>query len=112
MAKLKQEKLAVQIQKYISDIIQFELKTNNLGIVTVTRVKVSDDNSWAKVYVSFLNKDKEKSLENLKECKPFIRSALAKKLTIRRTPDITFTIDDSFEKGEKIEKIIRELNNK
>ena len=65
MAKLKQEKLAVQIQKYISDIIQFELKTNNLGIVTVTRVKVSDDNSWAKVYVSFLNKDKEKSLENL-----------------------------------------------
>ena len=112
MAKLKQEKLAVQIQKYISDIIQFELKTNNLGIVTVTRVKVSDDNSWAKVYVSFLNNDKEKSLENLKECKPFIRSSLAKKLTIRRTPDITFTIDDSYEKGEKIEKIIKELNNK
>lgn len=112
MAKLKQEKLAVQIQKYISDIIQFELKTDNLGIVTVTRVKVSDDNSWAKVYVSFLNKDKEKCLENLKECKPFIRSALAKKLTIRRTPDITFTIDDSYEKGEKIESIIRELKNK
>ena len=112
MAKLKQEKLAVQIQKYISEIIQYELKTNNLGIVTVTRVKVSDDNSWAKVYVSFLDKDKEKKLENLKECKSFIRTSLAKKLTIRRTPDITFTIDDSYEKGEKIEKIIRELNNK
>ena len=112
MAKLKQEKLAVQIQKYISEIIQYELKTNNLGIVTVTRVKVSDDNSWAKVYVSFLDKDKEKKLENLKECKPFIRTALAKKLTIRRTPDITFTIDDSYEKGEKIESIIRELKNK
>lgn len=112
MAKLKQEKLAVQIQKYISDIIQFELKTDKLGIVTVTRVKVSDDNSWAKVYVSFLGDNKEQKLENLKECKPFIRTALAKKLTIRRTPDIAFVIDDSYEKGEKIEKIIRELNNK
>ena len=63
MAKLKQEKLAVQIQKYISDIIQCELKADNLGIVTVTRVKVSDDNSWAKVYVSFLDKNKEEKLE-------------------------------------------------
>ena len=66
MAKLKQERLAVQIQKYISDIIQFELKADNLGIVTVTRVKVSDDNSWAKVFVSFLDKNKEEKLEKLK----------------------------------------------
>ena len=112
MAKLKQEKLAVQIQKFITDIIQFELKNDNVGIVTVTRVKVSDDNSWAKVYVSFLDKNKEKKLEILQECKSFIRSSLAKKLTIRRTPDIVFTLDDSWEKGEHIEKIIRELNNK
>ena len=109
MAKLKQEKLAVQIQKYISDIIQFELKAHDLGICTVTRVKVSDDNSWAKVFVSFLDKNREEKLERLKYYKPVIRTALAKKLTIRRTPDITFTLDDSFEKGEKIEKIIREL---
>ena len=72
MAKLKQEKLAVQIQKYITDIIQFELKNDNLGIVTVTRVKVSDDNSWAKVFVSFLDQNKEKKLEILQKCKPFI----------------------------------------
>ena len=112
MAKLKQERLAVQIQKYISDIIHFEIKADNLGIVTVTRVKVSDDNSWAKIYVSFLDKNREEKLENLKEYKPQIRTALAKKLTIRRTPDLTFTLDDSYEKGEKIEKIIRELKNK
>jgi len=112
MAKLKQEKLAVQIQKFISDIIQFELKADNLGIVTVTRVKVSDDNSWAKIYVSFLDKNREEKLENLKNYKPMIRTALSKKLTIRRTPDLTFALDDSYEKGEKIESIIRELNKK
>ena len=112
MAKLKQEKLAVDIQRYIREIIQFKFGHINVGMVTVTKVKVSDDNSWAKVYVTFLDKNREKKLEDLKNAKWLIRSELAKKLTIRRTPDITFTIDDSFEKGEKIEKIIRELNEK
>ena len=84
MAKLKQEKLAVDIQRYISEIIQFELKHVNIGMATVTRVKVSDDNSWAKVYVSFLDKDREKKLEDLKNAKWLIRSELAKRLGVSR----------------------------
>ena len=112
MAKIKQEKLAVDIQRYISEIIQFELKGVNIGIATVTRVKVSDDNSWAKVYVSFLDKDREAKLERLKEVKGMIRSALAKKLTIRKTPDINFVLDDSYQKGEHIEEIIKDLKKK
>ena len=112
MAKLKQEKLASDIQRYISEIIQFELKNINVGMVTVTRVKVSDDNSWAKVYVSFLDKDREARLENLRDAKWMVRSALAKKLTIRKTPDINFVLDDSYQKGEHIEAIIKELKKK
>lgn len=112
MAKIKQEKLAVDIQRYISEIIQFELKGINIGVATVTRVKVSDDNSWAKVYVSFLDKDREAKLAKLKEAKWLIRSELAKRLTIRKTPDINFVLDDSYQKGEHIENIIKELKGK
>ena len=112
MAKIKQEKLAVDIQRYISEIIQFELKGVNIGIATVTRVKVSDDNSWAKVYVSFLDKDREAKLERLKESKWLIRSELAKRLTIRKTPDINFVLDDSYQKGEHIDNIIKNLKEK
>lgn len=112
MAKIKQEKLAVDIQRYISEIIQFELKGVNIGIATVTRVKVSDDNSWAKVYVSFLGEDRENKLEKLKEAKWMIRTALAKKLTIRKTPDINFVLDDSYQKGQQIEKIFKDLKDK
>ena len=112
MAKLKQEKLAVDIQRYISEIIQFELKGVNIGIATVTRVKVSDDNSWAKVYVTFLDKDREAKLERLKESKWLIRSELAKRLTIRKTPDINFVLDDSYQKGEHIEEIIKKIKEK
>ena len=112
MAKIKQEKLAVDIQRYISEIIQFEMGHINVGMVTVTKVKVSDDNSWAKVYVSFLDKDREKKLEALKNAKWLIRSELAKRLTIRKTPDINFVLEDSYQKGEHIEEIIKEIKRK
>ena len=112
MAKIKQEKLAVDIQRYISEIIQFEMGHINVGMVTVTKVKVSDDNSWAKVYVSFLDKDREKKLEALKNAKWLIRSELAKRLTIRKTPDINFVLDDSYQTGEHIEEIIKEIKRK
>lgn len=112
MAKIKQEKLAVDIQRYISEIIQFELKGADIGMATVTRVKVSDDNSWAKVYVSFLDKDRDAKLEKLKENKWLVRNELAKRLTIRKTPDINFVLDDSYQKGEHIEEIIRDLKRK
>ena len=112
MAKIKQEKLAVDIQRYISEIIQFEMGHINVGMVTVTKVKVSDDNSWAKVYVSFLDKDRERKLEALKNAKWLIRSELAKRLTIRKTPDINFVLDDSYQKGEHIEEIIKEIKRK
>ena len=112
MAKIKQEKLAVDIQRYISEIIQFDMGHINVGMVTVTKVKVSDDNSWAKVYVSFLDKDREKKLEALKNAKWLIRSELAKRLTIRKTPDINFVLDDSYQKGEHIEEIIKEIKRK
>ena len=45
-------------------------------------------------------------MEALNRCKGFIRSSLAKKLTIRKTPSLIFVIDDSFERGMKIEKLI------
>lgn len=112
MAKIKQEKLAVDIQRYISEIIQFELKHVDVGLVTVTKVKVSDDNSWAKVYVSFLDKDRGTKLERLRESKWIVRNELAKRLTIRKTPDINFVLDDSYQKGEHIEEVIRNLKNK
>ena len=112
MAKIKQEKLAVDIQRYISEIIQFELKNTNIGMATVTKVKVSNDNSWAKVYVSFLDKNKEQKLEILKKAKGIVRMELAKRLTIRKTPDINFVLDDSYEKGEHIEEVIKSLKEK
>ena len=57
----KQDKVSVSILKYVSDIIQFELKSSEIGFITVTGVEVTGDLSIAKIFVSFLdNKNVEK----------------------------------------------------
>ena len=107
----KQDKVSVSILKYVSDIIQFELKSSEIGFITVTGVEVTGDLSIAKIFVSFSdNKNVEKRMEELNRCKGLIRSSLAKKLTIRKTPTLIFVLDDSFERGMKIEKLIKDIN--
>ena len=92
------------IQKNISEILQFELKNSSVGFVSVTEAIVNNDNSFAKVYVSFLGKgDKEKRLEALNRCKGFIRSELAKRLDIYKVPELAFVLDDTYERAQKLE---------
>ena len=101
------------IQKEVSEIIQFELKNPKIGFVTITDVDVTSDMSYAKIFVSFLGQDarKEAGLKALNQSKGFIRSELAKRLTIRKTPELIFQLDNSLEKGNKIEKILHDINS-
>ncbi|MGL5540470.1 MAG: 30S ribosome-binding factor RbfA [Erysipelotrichaceae bacterium] len=110
----KAERMGTIIQKEVSEIIQFELKDPKVGFVTVTDVRCTADLSIAKVYVSFLGKEerKEAGMKALQRSKGFIRSELAKRLTVRKTPDLVFLHDDALERGNKIENIIQEINKK
>lgn len=108
----KNDKMNAIVQKTISEIIQFELKNPKLGFVTITDVRVTNDNSIAKVYVSFLGKEErnQAGLKILNQSKGFIRSELAKRLSIRKTPELIFEIDRSLEQGNRIEKILSDLS--
>lgn len=111
---LKKDKMDNIIQKEVSEIIQFELKNPKIGFVTITDVDVTSDMSYAKIFVSFLGQDarREAGLKALNQSKGFIRSELAKRLTIRKTPELIFQLDNSLEKGNKIEKILHDINKK
>lgn len=106
----KQQRIQALIQKNISDIILFELKNPLMKLVTVNSVDVSNDHSHAKIYVSHLEKNKEKeALETLNRLKGVIRSSLAKKMDLYHIPDLTFILDDTYDKGEHIEAILKSL---
>lgn len=106
---LKKDKMNNIIQRELSSILQTEVRDPEIGFVTITDVDTTTDLSIAKVYVSFLNKNTKKSMEALERSKGFIRSILAKRLTIRKCPELIFVHDTSLEYGNKIESIIKDL---
>lgn len=111
MAGLKTDRMDHILMREISSILQFELKNPKLGFVTVTDVQCTKDLSLAKVYVSFLGKQdrNDAGLRVLNQSKGFIRSNLAKKIKIRKMPDLIFVQDTSLEQGNKIEKILHDI---
>ena len=92
----------------MTEIIQFELKNPRIGFCTVSEVWVSSDFSYARVYVSFLGaKYPKQNLEELNKTKGYVRSSLAKKLDIRKTPEISFYLDETYEKANRLDEVLK-----
>lgn len=100
-----------EYRKELSQIISYDLKNPNVtGMISVTKVKVTTDLKYAKVYVSILNsKNIKETMDGLKKSSGFIRSELAKRINLRNTPELIFEIDDSIEYGTKIDSILKEI---
>ena len=101
-----------ELKKELSQVLNYELKNPNVtGMLSVTRVKITPDFKYAKVYVSILNsKNINKTMEGLKESSGFIRSRIAKTVNLRITPELIFELDDSLEYGARIDSILKDLN--
>ena len=111
MASIKQKRLEGIIRKNLMEILQFDVKDPNVGFVTITDVKVTNDHSFAKVYVSFIGAtNRKEALAALERAKGFIRSELSQRLDIRRCPDLIFEIDKAEENARHIDAIIDEIH--
>lgn len=101
------ERLKAEISRDIKEIIQFDLRDETIGFLTITDVVVSSDHSYATVYVSFFN-NQDKNIEKLMKASGFIRSRLSKRLKTRRVPEIRFMLDDTYFKVESLDKTLKE----
>ena len=105
------ERINEEYRKEISTIIDNKLKNPNVtGLISVTKVKVTTDLKFAKVYVSILNsKNIKDTLAGLKKSAGFIRSELARTVNLRNTPEIIFELDESLEYGARIDSILKDI---
>ena len=105
------ERIGEEYKKEISNIINYKLKNPNVtGLISVTKVKVTNDLKYAKVYVSILNsKNLKETLAGLKKSSGFISSELARSVNLRNTPEIIFELDDSIEYGARIDSILDKI---
>ena len=107
-------RVADQIQRDLSDIIFSELKDPNVGMVTITEVKVTPDYANARVYVTMLDDNPEtvqKTLDSLQRASGFIRMQLGKRLHIHTLPQLTFVYDNSIAEGIALSHLIDIANS-
>ena len=100
------DKLSGIVQKAISDIIQFKVKSDKIGFVTVTAAQVTRYLSFCYVYVSILNDKNNEKFEALNKIKGFIRTELGREVQMRKIPEIVFKRDESIENYRHIEELL------
>jgi len=98
----------------ISQILLRDIKDPRIGFATLTGIEVSDDLKYAKVFVSILGEEDEKTnaLKGLQSASGFIRRELGSRIRLRSIPELIFKIDTSLEHGAYINKILEDLNRK
>ena len=110
MLSRRLEMIGRTIRDSVSDAIQNRLSDPRIqGMISVTRVETAGDLRSARVYLSVLGvdeKQQELSLRGISHASGRIQRYLAKKLTIRTCPTLSFHLDDSLKKGYQITKLI------
>lgn len=104
MSKQRPERVQEALRQEISKIVLDEIKDPRLGFITITKVELTKDLRYAKVYFSVLGDMKEKTLalKGLNSAKGYIRSLIAGRIKLRLVPDIAFKIDESLEHTKEI----------
>ena len=106
-------RISEEVRKVVSEIIGNGLKDPRIhSMTTVTKVEVTRDLRYARIYISVLGDDREKkdTIEGLENAKGFIRRDISSKIDLRYTPEPVFVLDESIEKGMYISKLIDEVN--
>ncbi len=109
---IKNIRINSEVMKELSQIITYEVKDPRINPFTsVMDVYVAPDLKTCKVYVSVMgtDEDKENTMAGLNSAKGMIRSLLAKRINMRNTPELTFILDESVEKGLEMMKLIDEV---
>lgn len=101
------------IQAEISELLVRKIKDPRLERITITGVEVTRDLKLARVYFSRFGSGEEirQGLEGLERASGFIRRELGMRLQLRRVPELEFVPDSSFEYGERIDALLKDLHS-
>ncbi|MGL5043246.1 MAG: 30S ribosome-binding factor RbfA [Culicoidibacterales bacterium] len=112
MASIKHKRLESQLQRIISEIIAIDLKNKDMGLVSITGVELTNDLSYLKIFVHFMNSREDKQdngIEALQKKEGAIKAILGKKVSMRKMPALIFKVDTSFAQAQKIENLLKEV---
>jgi ribosome-binding factor A len=111
MQSSRVDRVSGLLKEEIGRLIQRELKDPRIGLVSITKVVLSRDLRYAKVFFSTYGDEaaKQRSLEGLRSALGFIRGELGRRLNLRYIPELDLRIDESMEYAFHIEEIIHQI---
>ncbi|MCK5832294.1 30S ribosome-binding factor RbfA [bacterium] len=111
---MRTQRVGKEIQRIISDLLtRGELHDPRFaGMISFTKVDVAPDLRTAKVYFSCFGNEEDAANTDqaLESARGFIQSEVASMLVIRYSPKLTFVRDESIAYGDKIERILNDIN--
>ena len=104
----RSRRIAEQIQRELSEIVRVELNDPRVGMITLTDVEVTADGEHAKVFFTVLGEPSrvDQAQEGLQHAAGYLRSQLARRLTVRVVPQLQFKYDPSVERGARLSQLI------
>ena len=108
------ERINNLIRQEVSKLLQQEINDPRLvNFISVTRVTTSSDLRHAKVYVSVLGDGvgTNEMLQGFTAASGFLRRELARRLTLRHVPELSFCFDNSIERGAEILRLIEQASS-
>jgi ribosome-binding factor A len=106
-------RLDSQIRAELMELVQREMKDPRLGFVTITRVETARDLGSARVWISAYGEppERDRSMAALSDAMPWLRRKLGERLRIRHVPQLVLRHDDSIEAGDRVLRILQELES-
>jgi ribosome-binding factor A len=108
------ERVNSLLQEVIAEVVMREIKDPRIpGLITITRVETTPDLRQAKVFFSVLGPDKEKkiALDILNDAAGFISVTASKKVVLRFFPQLSFKLDDTLEKHQRIDDLLKKIDD-
>lgn len=108
---MRRDKISEALKRQVSNIIHDELKDPRIGFITITRVEMSADLRFGRIYYSVLGDSNAKKNTGLvlESAAGFIRHAIGQRLNLRFVPEIVFKRDDSCEYSIHIQEELDRL---
>ena len=113
MANYRDRRVAQEILKEVNQVLRKSVRDPRVENVNITDVHVTGDLQQATIYYSILSdlpSDKKAAQNGLEKATGLIRREIGKALTLYKTPEITFELDESVAYGSKIDEMLRKLN--
>lgn len=110
----RSDRVADLLRQEIADLLLRRVKDPRIEGITITGVDVTQDLQHARIYYCLTGTPSEEAKKNvaagLEKARGFMRQELGKRLHMRYLPQLGFHYDGSFEYGEKIERLLKELH--